>query len=242
MNIGLLLQITGVLVGVSVFGLGLLMSHQQNTPTIFSYVSHFIKTFKQEDYFERRQSGIYDTGLIYNGATQQVTNGLIEVGKMLKTGNITEAEKILQGIPKNNLTPTDVTNIQSTTAGIELAKGNIEAAETIYKSIIATGTNSNAVFSGMAAIAAFKTLNLHKTDPSKAIALLHESNEWYLKALAGDQRPQVLVHVYYGLYDNYERLTNYFKQNEHQNLEKYRKLFLETNQKAGDPYQIPEKN
>ena len=90
----------------------------------------------------------------------------------------------------------------------------------------------------MATIAALKTVDLYKSEPSKAIALLNESNEWYLKALAGDQRSQVTVHIYYGLYDNYRRLTEYFKQNKQPNFERYRDLFLEANQKAGYPYPI----
>jgi len=227
MNVGLSIQIIGI-VAISI---GLVFSHQQHKPTMFSYVSRFIESFKQDDYFQEDNSG-----LIYNGATKQVTNGLLEVGRTLKVGNITGAERVLEGIPKTNLTPTDLTNIQSTRAAIELKKGNFGEAETIYRSIVETGTDSNAVFSGLATIAAFKTQNLYETNHPAAIALLNESNTWYLKALAGDHRPQVTVHIYFGLYDNYKRLTKYFKQDEGENLENYRNLFLEANEKVGNPY------
>jgi len=189
--------------------------------------------------FPDKQSGkIVNTELIYNGATKQVTDGLLVVSKTLKGGDIPGAEIVLQGIPKSNLTPTDLTNIQSTTAGIALAKGEHVAAETIYSAIIATGTSSNAVFSGMAVIEAFKAFTLQKSDPQKAIAHLNESNIWYLKALAGDKRPQATVTIYNGLYENYRILTQVFKQNEQQNFENYRDLFLEANKKAGHPYMM----
>ena len=90
----------------------------------------------------------------------------------------------------------------------------------------------------MGLITGFKAFRIQKSDPSKAIAHLYESNDWYLKALAGDPRPQFTVIMYYGIYDNYRILTNFFKQNEQKNLEKYRDLFLETNEKAGHPYTV----
>lgn len=229
LNTGIVLQVLAVVMFFS----GIYVSIRQNKPTVFSYINFL----KQDNYFDnKRASQLVQEPLISFGATERVTNGLLQVGKMLKIGNVQAAEEVLDGIPKNDLTPTDLTNIQSTRAAIEFAKGNLPAARSIYLSIIDTGTKSNAVFSGMATITAFESLKFYKSDPDKAVALTKESNEWYLKALAGDQRPEVTVHIYYGLFDNYKRLTEYFKLNEIENMNKFQVLFLEANKKAGSPY------
>ena len=239
MNLGVILQLLGIIIGVILFIVGLYVSSSQNKPTVFSYISHYVGTLKQEDYFDKRKSySAPEGGLIFNGATKKVTDGLLEASKQLKENHIQEAENIISGISKENLTPKDITNIQSVKASIKMAQGDLSGAQSIYESILSTGTKSNAVFTGLGTIQAFKTLNYKDTNPEKAISLLYESNDWYFKALAGDSRPEALVTIYFNLYENFRMLTEFFKRDEKANLEKYKNLFLQTNQDAGNPYKI----
>lgn len=233
-NVGVCLQLIGVLL----FAGGLVVTYVRNEPTLYSYATQISKAVLKKDYFEKKpEVPNVENNLIYNGATTSVTNALLEVSKALKTGNTKNAELILEGIPKNDLTLKDMTNIQSVRAGIFMTLGDLSSAKSIYQSILDTGTSSNAVFTGLGTIAAFEAFK-NQFDSTKAIALLYESNDWYLKAIAGDNRPRALVTIYYNLFDNYRVLTGHFHQSEQGNLEKYKKLFLETNAKAGNPYKV----
>lgn len=176
-----------------------------------------------------------NNGLVYNDATVNVTNKLLEISKLLKDGRVTEAETILRSFEKESLTSKDATNIQSVRAGLYLAQGKFTEAKAIYESILDTGTRSNAVYSGLGTIAAFEAFKFQKSDSKKAIELLYESNEWYFQALDIDKRPQVLVTLYFNIYDNFRILTEYFSQTESANVKKYQELFFKYSELSGNP-------
>lgn len=233
-NVGICLQVLGVLFLLG----GFIVSYVRHEPTLYSYTTQISKDFLKKDFFEKKpEAPNVENNLIYNGATKKVTDALLEVSKALKVGSIKDAELILEGIPKNDLTPKDVTNIQSVRAGIFMIQGDLASAKSIYRSIIDTGTSNNAVFTGLGTIAAFEAFK-NRSDSTKAMSLLYESNDWYIKAIAGGQRPEALVTIYHNLFDNYRVLTEHFNQKEQGNLDKYKKLFLETNIKAGNPYKV----
>lgn len=178
-------------------------------------------------------------GLVFNDATVSVTNKLLEISQLLKQSRLPEAETILRSFEKDDLTNKDLTNIQSVRAGIYIAQGKFPEARAIYESILDTGTKSNAVYSGLGTIAAFEAFKIKKTNPAKAVELLYKSNEWYFQALDLDKRSQALVMSYLNIYDNFRVLTQYFNQPESASTQKYKELFLQHNELAGNPYSIP---
>ena len=50
MNLGLILQIVGIGIGVLLFGSGLFISFKTDKSTVFSYSKYFFQIFKKEDY------------------------------------------------------------------------------------------------------------------------------------------------------------------------------------------------
>jgi hypothetical protein len=177
---------------------------------------------------------------IKDGATIEIIDKLLEIVKIAKDGEIEKAQEILRDFNKDNLSNVDFTNIQSTKAHLYIMQGKLLDAKIIYEAILDTGIKSNAVYLGMGNILAAESVKKQQLNKDEAIHLLYESNNWYYKALEPemDQRPVILVHVYWAIYENFKILTEYFDQNETSNLDKYQKLFEDSNKKAGYLYSI----
>lgn len=187
---------------------------------------------------EQSQINYTSNNLVKEGATQIITNKLLEISKIIKDGRLDEANSLLRNFDKQSLNQTDLTNIQSVRASLYLIQGKFPEAKAIYEAILDTHIKSNAVYTGLATIYAFEAFGIRISNPEQSKKLLYQSNDYYFKAVDIDKRPQVLVTIYYGIYDNYRILVNFFKiQKENTNLIKYKKIFEDNNSQAGFPFQ-----
>lgn len=243
---GFILQIIGMIITIAgslLVLVGFIMSPQKN---IFSETINNIKQihFGSGDnvlgdkiVYENSPTTV-NNYFIKDGANAEITNKLLEIVKIAKGGEVEKAQEALRSFDKNIISNVDLTNIQSTKAFLYVMQGKLLDAKVIYEAILDTGIKSNAVYLGMGNILAAESVSRQVSDRERAKDLLYESNDWYYKALEAkmDQHPAVLVNVYWGLYENFKILTKYFGQNETANLDKYRKLFEDSNAKAGYLY------
>ena len=177
--------------------------------------------------------------LTKEGATKIVTDKLIEISKIIKEGRFPEAETSLRNFKKQNLNQVDLTNIQSVRAGLYLIQGKLPEAKAVYEAILDTQIKSNAVYIGLATISAFEAFGKKSLDPKESIRLFYQSNDWYFKAVDIDKRPQVLAMIYYGIYDNFRFLVNFFQiKKEEGSLNQYKALFEQYNREVGYPVKV----
>lgn len=190
---------------------------------------------------DQSQVNYTSNNLNKDGATPEITNKLLGISKIIKEGRLDEAETSLRNFDKQSLGQVDLTNIQSVRASLYLIKGKLPEAKAIYEAILDTNTKSNAVYTGLATIYAFEAFGLRTSNPEKSKEYIYKSNDYYYKAIDIDKRPQVLVTIYQGIYDNFSILVNFFNvKSEIENFERYKKLFEEVNSQAGFPFKPAE--
>lgn len=195
-----------------------------------------LKPSKKKTSTNQAQIDYTSKNLIKEGATQDVTNKLLEISKVIKDERLTEAESLLRNFDKQSLNQADLTNIQSVRASLYLIRGKLPEAKAVYEAILDTQIKSNAVYIGLATISAFEAFGKRNSDPKESKKLFYQSNDWYFRAISLDNRPQILVTIYYGIYDNYRILVDFFKEEkEYDNFIKYKKLFEDCNKKIASP-------
>ena len=114
-----------------------------------------LKPSKKKTSTNQAQIDYTSKNLIKEGATQDVTNKLLEISKVIKDERLTEAESLLRNFDKQSLNQADLTNIQSVRASLYLIRGKLPEAKAVYEAILDTQIKSNAVYIGLATISAF---------------------------------------------------------------------------------------